>query len=55
MPIPGTTRRAHLEENAAAEAIRLPAEELAAIDAISPKGIAAGERYAPAGMQSVNR
>ncbi len=55
VPIPGTRTRARLEENAAAAAIRLSRDELARIDAIAPKGVAAGERYPAAGMASVNR
>jgi aryl-alcohol dehydrogenase-like predicted oxidoreductase len=54
VPIPGTTRRAHLEENVGALAIRLTPEDLARIDEVAPKGIAAGERYAPEGMRFVN-
>jgi aryl-alcohol dehydrogenase-like predicted oxidoreductase len=55
VPIPGTTTRAHLEENAGAASIRLSPQDLAAIDAISPRGVAAGERYPAASMQAVNR
>jgi aryl-alcohol dehydrogenase-like predicted oxidoreductase len=55
VPIPGTKRRATLEENAAAAAIALTAEELAAIEAIAPKGVAAGERYPAAMMPLVGR
>jgi aryl-alcohol dehydrogenase-like predicted oxidoreductase len=54
VPIPGTTRRARVEENAAAAAIRLSADELARIDAIAPKGAAAGDRYPEASMRTVN-
>ena len=54
VPIPGTTKRARLEENAAAAAITLSAAELARIDAVAPPGAAAGERYPEAGMASVN-
>ena len=53
VPIPGTKRRKYLEENAAAVSIRLSADELARIDAILPKGIAAGNRYPD--MSTVNR
>jgi aryl-alcohol dehydrogenase-like predicted oxidoreductase len=53
-PIPGTTTRAHLEENVAATRIALSKEDLARIDAIAPKGVAAGDRYPPAGMARVN-
>lgn len=55
VPIPGTKRRSYLEENLAAEAITLTAPELAAIDAVAPKGVAAGLRYPEHTMSSVNR
>ncbi|HEY6099112.1 MAG TPA: aldo/keto reductase [Anaeromyxobacter sp.] len=55
VPIPGTTARAHLEENVAAAAVVLTSEDLARIDAAAPKGAAAGERYVPAGMAMVDR
>jgi aryl-alcohol dehydrogenase-like predicted oxidoreductase len=55
VPIPGTKRRKYLEENAAAASIDLTAEDLAAIDAVAPPGVASGDRYPPAGMASVNR
>ena len=53
VPIPGTKRRAYLEENAAAVDVTLDAEDLARIDAELPA--ASGERYDEAGMASVNR
>jgi aryl-alcohol dehydrogenase-like predicted oxidoreductase len=53
VPIPGTKRRAYLEENAAAVSITLTADELARIEEISPKGAAAGNRVAD--MSTVNR
>ncbi len=46
VPIPGTKRRAYLEENAAAAAVALSAEDLARIDEAAPLGVTAGERYA---------
>ena len=46
VPIPGTKRLRYLEENVAAAAIELSAEELRRIDAAAPPGAAAGERYA---------
>ncbi len=55
VPIPGTKRRSYLEENIAAEAITFTADELAAIDAVAPQGVAAGERYPAATMASVSR
>src|SRR5919199_1275190 len=53
VPIPGTKRRAYLEENVAAADITLTQAELESIDAIAPKNIAAGDRYPD--MSSVNR
>ncbi|MEV7422313.1 MULTISPECIES: aldo/keto reductase [unclassified Streptomyces] len=47
VPIPGTKRRAYLEHNAEAAGIHLTAEDLAAIDAAAPHGVAAGDRNAP--------
>jgi aryl-alcohol dehydrogenase-like predicted oxidoreductase len=55
VPIPGTKRRNYLDENAAATRITLDAAELAAIESIAPRGVAAGARYAPQMMPSVNR
>ena len=45
VPIPGTKRRAYLEENVAAASIVLDADDLARLAAIAPAGAAAGERY----------
>jgi aryl-alcohol dehydrogenase-like predicted oxidoreductase len=44
-PIPGTKRRARLEENLGAAEISLSAADIAAIDEIFPVDAAAGERY----------
>jgi len=55
VPIPGTKRSKYLDENLAAAQIKFSSDELAQIDAILPSGSAAGERYAPGGMQNVNR
>jgi aryl-alcohol dehydrogenase-like predicted oxidoreductase len=49
-PIPGTKHVAYLEENVAADAIELSAEQLAALDAV---GVPVGDRYPD--MSSVNR
>jgi len=54
VPIPGTKRRSYLEENVAAVELKLTEEELAAIDAIAPKGVAQGERYAPEMMSMLS-
>jgi aryl-alcohol dehydrogenase-like predicted oxidoreductase len=45
VPIPGTKRPAYVEENAAAAFVSLTAEDLAALDALAPAGVAAGDRY----------
>ncbi|HET8715417.1 MAG TPA: aldo/keto reductase [Holophagaceae bacterium] len=55
VPIPGTKKRPRLEENAAAAAIRLSAEELAALDAAFPPDAAAGTRYPEAMMARLDR
>lgn len=55
VPIPGTKRLTYLEDNLAAVGIRFSPEELAQIDAVLPPDAAAGERYHPQGMQTVNR
>lgn len=52
--IPGTKRRQYLEENIAAVDIILTSEELQLIEAVAPKGIVMGERYAPQHMSAVN-
>jgi aryl-alcohol dehydrogenase-like predicted oxidoreductase len=54
VPIPGTKRRAHLEENIAALDIELTAEDLTAIDDVAPKGVATGNRYPDEHMARVN-
>jgi aryl-alcohol dehydrogenase-like predicted oxidoreductase len=45
VPIPGTKRRAYLEENAKAADIELTAEELERLEQAFPQGAAAGDRY----------
>jgi len=54
VPIPGTKRRSYLEENVAAEALTLSADDLARIDAVMPRGAAAGARYPEISMKLVN-
>ena len=53
IPIPGTKRVDRLEENAAAADLTLSAEQWRRIEAVAPKGAAAGDRYAD--MSAVNR
>ena len=55
VPIPGTKRRKYLRENAQAADIRLSKLEIDALEAAVPADQVVGERYAPAGMQAVNR
>jgi len=53
--IPGTKRRTYLDENLGALDVTLTAADLAEIDRVAPKGIAAGTRYPEAMMGFVNR
>jgi aryl-alcohol dehydrogenase-like predicted oxidoreductase len=53
VPIPGTKRRAFLEENAAAAQVALSAQDLARIDQAAPKNAAAGTRYPAAMMGAI--
>lgn len=53
VPIPGTKRRRYLQENAAADDVRLDDSERQALDALFPPGSTAGDRYAD--MSSVHR
>ncbi len=55
VPIPGTKRRTYLEENVGALDVQLSADDLGRIDRVAPRGAAAGPRYAPEMMPSVNR
>jgi len=55
IPIPGTTKRTHLEENIATLHIHLSAEDLALIEEIAPRGITAGNRFPALGMSWINR
>jgi aryl-alcohol dehydrogenase-like predicted oxidoreductase len=55
VPIPGTKRRAYLEENAAASEVELSDEDVATLDeAVSREGVA-GTRYAERDMALLNR
>ena len=49
VPIPGTKRRAYLEENVGAAAVELSPDDLARLEAIAPPGAAEGTRYPDAG------
>jgi len=52
VPIPGTTKVKHIEENVAATKIILTADELKEIETVFPKGAASGTRY-PETMQQL--
>jgi aryl-alcohol dehydrogenase-like predicted oxidoreductase len=54
VPIPGTKRRGYLEENAGALEVELTADDLAAIEEVTPRGSVAGERYTPEHMANVD-
>ena len=53
VPIPGTTRVKNLEQNVAALEVELTVDELRDLEAVFPKGAAAGDRYPD--MSPVNR
>jgi aryl-alcohol dehydrogenase-like predicted oxidoreductase len=54
VPIPGTKRRAYLEENVGALNVHLTASDLARIDEVVPHGSAPGSRYPEAMMKFIN-
>ena len=54
-PIPGTKRVTYLEENLAAAAIALSAQELTELDELFAVDNVVGARYAPAAMKSIDR
>ncbi len=55
VPIPGTSNPARLEENVAAAELHLSDTDLQQLDTIAPRGVAVGDRYAPAGQELLNR
>jgi aryl-alcohol dehydrogenase-like predicted oxidoreductase len=55
VPIPGSKRRARLEENAAAVDVVLTQQDLTELDRLAPAGAAAGDRYPERGMQTIHR
>jgi aryl-alcohol dehydrogenase-like predicted oxidoreductase len=55
VPIPGTKRRTYLEENVGALDVSLTPEDLAHLDAVVPRGAAAGLRYPEAMLRAVAR
>ena len=54
VPIPGTKRRAYLDENVKAVELRLSQEDTRRIDEAAPLGVTAGTRYPEGGMLTVN-
>ena len=54
VPIPGTRRIERLEENAAAAGITLGEQERVRIEAVIPRGVAAGTRYPEPAMRAVH-
>ncbi len=54
VPIPGTTRRKHLDENIEAIEIRFTKAELDEINDVIPKDAFSGSRYPESGMKMVN-
>jgi aryl-alcohol dehydrogenase-like predicted oxidoreductase len=55
VPIPGAKTVHHLEENAAAASVDLSAQDLAAIEAASPRAAVQGLRYSSQAMATVDR
>lgn len=53
VPIPGTKRRVTMEDSVKAADLVLSADDLAALDAASPRGATSGPRYGEAGMRMV--
>ena len=54
VPIPGTTNAERLTENLGAIRVELSLSDLNRIDAVAPRGVAAGGRYDDAGMKLVS-
>lgn len=55
VPIPGTTRRKHLDENIAATQVKLTEQELTSLAEVMPKGAASGLRYPEVMMNMLNQ
>ena len=55
VPIPGFKRRTTLEDSAKAVDVTLTTDDLAALDAASPRGGTAGPRYGERGMRMVRK
>jgi aryl-alcohol dehydrogenase-like predicted oxidoreductase len=55
VPIPGTKRRSYLEENVAAAAIALDANDMARLETALTPDTVAGPRYTPQAMAMIDR
>ena len=55
VPIPGTKRRGHLEENVAALSIELSDEELTLIEQAAPRSVVVGDRFNERLGRTVNK
>jgi aryl-alcohol dehydrogenase-like predicted oxidoreductase len=55
VPIPGTKRRAYLDQNIDSLELSLSPEDLDRLDRILPPGAASGPRYHARGMETINR
>ena len=55
VPIPGTKRRKYLEENVAADAVRLDKEQMTLLDDAMPPGTVSGNRYPDFIMATIDR
>jgi len=55
VPIPGTKRRAYLEENVGALQVALTTDDLRRIDEAAPRGAAVGTRYPAHTLKAVDR
>lgn len=54
VPIPGTTKPERVAENVAALDVQLSAEDLSALAALAPPGVASGDRYPEGGMAALD-
>ncbi len=55
VPIPGTKKIGHLEENVAAIELSLSKDELSELDLIAPRGAAVGDRYDEMAMHFIDK
>jgi len=53
VPIPGTKKRAYLDQNLGALEVRLSAADVKRLDEIAPRGVTAGTRYPEAHMKAL--